>query len=178
MQYDSAAADLLRERFGDADVGASSTDDASDPFVKVKPESWTNVAEALRGDAAFAFDYLNDLCVVDFCASDKKIAKQVGDERLEVVYHLSSLSRRRQLTVKVTLPRWLDDEKTRLPQIASVASLWATAEWHECEAYDLSGVEFVGHPNLRRILCPDDWVGHPLRKDYQMPLEYQGIRGR
>ena len=59
-----------------------------------------------------------------------------------------------------------------------VTSLWGTADWHEREVYDLSGVYFTGHPNLRRILCPEDWVGHPLRKDYEMPLEYHGIRGR
>ena len=56
--------------------------------------------------------------------------------------------------------------------------VWPTADWHERETYDLMGVRFVGHPNHRRILCPEDWVGYPLRKDYEMPLEYHGIRGR
>ena len=69
-------------------------------------------------------------------------------------------------------------QKGELPELPSVSDLWSTADWHEREVYDLSGVYFTGHPNLRRILCPEDWVGHPLRKDYEMPLEYHGIRGR
>ena len=60
----------------------------------------------------------------------------------------------------------------------SVSGVWPTADWHERETYDLVGVRFTGHPNLVRILCPEDWVGHPLRKDYEMPLEYHGIRGK
>lgn len=184
MQYDAEAASVLRDRFGDAIVRVvdPSDDPAVAPFTEVRADRWADIAACLRDETSLAFDYLNDLCVVDYCANDKKIEKAVGEERLEVVYHLSSIARRRQLTIKAKLPRWLDGESSEqravLPQIASVAHLWATAEWHECEAYDLSGVEFTGHPNLRRILCPEDWVGHPLRKDYQMPLEYGGIRGR
>nr|NIL97185.1 NADH-quinone oxidoreductase subunit C [Planctomycetales bacterium]NIM08772.1 NADH-quinone oxidoreductase subunit C [Planctomycetales bacterium]NIN08236.1 NADH-quinone oxidoreductase subunit C [Planctomycetales bacterium]NIN77361.1 NADH-quinone oxidoreductase subunit C [Planctomycetales bacterium]NIO34544.1 NADH-quinone oxidoreductase subunit C [Planctomycetales bacterium] len=71
-----------------------------------------------------------------------------------------------------------DDREGELPQICSVSGVWKTADWHEREVYDLIGVRFVGHPDLRRILCPEDWKGHPLRKDYQMPLEYHGIRCR
>ena len=59
--------------------------------------------------------------------------------------------------------------------IPSVAALWPAADWHEREAYDMFGIEFTDHPDLRRILCPDDWVGYPLRKDYEFPLEYHGI---
>ena len=76
------------------------------------------------------------------------------------------------------LPRWKDDEEGQLPELPSVTSVWNTADWHEREVYDLCGVRFQDHPNLRRILCPEDWVGYPLRKDYEMPLEYHGIRGR
>ena len=64
------------------------------------------------------------------------------------------------------------------PEVASVSDIWRTAEFHEREAYDLMGVVFTGHPDLRRILLSEDWVGHPLRKDYVFPLEYHGIRGR
>src|SRR5262249_30490131 len=69
-------------------------------------------------------------------------------------------------------------EDARLPEVPTVSGVGRTADGHEREGYDLSGVYFTGHPNLRRILCPEDWVGHPLRKDYEMPLEYHGIRCR
>ena len=82
------------------------------------------------------------------------------------------------LVLKVMLPRWKNDQPGELPEVPTVSGVWRTADWHEREAYDLCGVQFTGHPNLRRILCPEDWVGHPLRKDYEMPLEYHGIRNR
>ena len=88
------------------------------------------------------------------------------------------MTHKRSLVVKVMLPRWQDDQPGRLPEVPSVAGVWSTADWHEREVFDLSGIRFVGHPDLRRILCPEDWEGHALRKDYEMPLEYHGIRGR
>jgi len=73
-----------------------------------------------------------------------------------------------ELAIKVRVPR-------DAPHVRSVADVWSTADWHEREAFDLLGVTFDQHPDPRRILCPDDWVGHPLRKDYEFPTEYQGI---
>jgi NADH-quinone oxidoreductase subunit C len=78
--------------------------------------------------------------------------------------------------IKVKLPRWKGGIAGELPTCPSVAHVWAIADWHEREAYDLLGIEFTGHPNLQRILCVEDWVGHPLRKDYEFPKEYHGIR--
>ena len=74
--------------------------------------------------------------------------------------------------------RWKGDVVGELPEVPSVAHVWAIADWHEREAFDLVGITFTGHPNLRRILCPEDWEGHPLRKDYAFPLEYHGVRGK
>jgi NADH-quinone oxidoreductase subunit C len=88
------------------------------------------------------------------------------------------MTHKHSLVLKVKLPRWKNDVPGELPEVPSVAHIWATADWHEREVYDLSGIHFSGHSNLRRILCPEDWEGHPLRKDYAMPLEYHGIRGR
>ncbi len=85
---------------------------------------------------------------------------------------------RHRFVVKLILPRWKDNKPGELPEVPSVAGLWRTADWHEREVYDLSGVWFTGHPELTRILLAEDWVGHPLRKDYEYPLEYHGIRGR
>jgi NADH-quinone oxidoreductase subunit C len=87
---------------------------------------------------------------------------------VEVVYHFFSYVHRHDLTVKIDLPR----DK---PVVPSVAALWPSANWQEREQFDLLGVEFTGHPDLRRILLPEDWVGHPLRKDWTEPAEYRGM---
>jgi NADH-quinone oxidoreductase subunit C len=97
---------------------------------------------------------------------------------MEVVYHLSSYTHKHRFVLKVTLPRWKGDKAGELPEVPSVTGLWSTADWHEREVFDLCGVHFTGHPDLTRILLSEDWVGHPLRKDYEFPLEYHGIRGR
>ena len=82
-----------------------------------------------------------------------------------------SLKHNHRFRVKVAVR----DENTEVP---TVWDLWNIANWEEREVWDMYGIRFTGHPNLRRILLPDDWVGHPLRKDYEFPLEYHGIRGR
>jgi NADH-quinone oxidoreductase subunit C len=97
---------------------------------------------------------------------------------MEVLYYLTSLTHHQRLTVKVVVPRWKDGVAGQLPEVPTVSDVWRAADWHEREVYDLSGVWFSGHPDPRRILCPEDWAGHPLRKDYEMPLEYHGIRTR
>ena len=95
---------------------------------------------------------------------------------MALIYHLCSLRHKHRLVLKVRLPRWQDGTEGRLPEVPSVAGVWSTANWHEREVFDLCGVRFTGHPDLRRILCPEDWAGHPLRKDYRVPDEYHGIR--
>jgi NADH-quinone oxidoreductase subunit C len=169
---------LLVDRFGqDKIVGANLT--ATDPWVEVAPAAILEVAKFLRDDERLRFEHLNDLCGVDYFQPDAKKAAKYGHEpHVEVVYHLSSYTLKHQLVVKVKLPRWKNDQAGELPEVSSVAGVWKIADWHEREAYDLMGIRFLGHPNLRRILCPEDWVGHPLRKDYEMPLEYHEIRGR
>ncbi len=93
----------------------------------------------------------------------------VRTEGFEVMYHLRSTQHHRILAVKVILPA------EEPPTVQSVADLWRAADWHERETYDMVGIVFEGHPNLHRILLPDDWEGHPLRKDYLYPREYHGI---
>ncbi|MCA9100762.1 MAG: NADH-quinone oxidoreductase subunit C [Pirellulales bacterium] len=172
-----AFVDQLKKAFADGVVGANL--EALDPWVEVTPEALIDVCRYLKNDAKLRFDMLNCITVVDYLETDpKKAAKAEFEPHLEVVYHLWSVPNKVSLVLKVKLPRWQNDEEGQLPELASVAGVWRTADWHEREVYDLSGVNFVGHPNLRRILCPEDWVGHPLRKDYEMPLEYHGIRGR
>lgn len=166
----------LKQRFGHSIVGENLT--AIDPWVEVASEHLIAVCTYLRDEPALRFDYLNCISGVDYVPNDRKGATSRWEPHFEVVYHLSSTVHKHRFVLKVLLPRWKHDRAGELPEVPSVAGLWRTADWHEREVYDLSGVMFTGHPNLRRILCPEDWVGHPLRKDYEMPLEYHGIRGR
>ncbi len=169
--------DQLKSKFGEKITGANL--EAIDPWIEVSPDGLIEVCEHLKTDADLHMDMLNCITVVDYLHTDPKKAKKAEWEpHLEVVYHLSSITKKHTLVVKVKLPRWKDDAEGELPEIPSVVGVWRTADWHERETYDLSGVVFTGHPDFRRILCPEDWVGHPLRKDYEMPLEYHGIRGR
>ncbi|WP_082415964.1 NADH-quinone oxidoreductase subunit C [Numidum massiliense] len=121
------------------------------PTIRVKREQWAVVAQLLHTDPFFDFDYLSDLTAYD------------EQDYLSVVAHLLSLSRKERLAVHVHTER----EAAWVP---SVTSVWAAANWNEREVYDLFGIDFRGHPNLTRIMMPDDWVGHPLRKDYE-PLD-------
>ena len=90
-------------------------------------------------------------------------------DNLAVVYHLYSYVHHHKLVVKVVVPK-------SNPVVKTVSDVWAAAEWHEREAYDLVGMTFEGHPDLRRILLPEDWEGHPLRKDYKVPEFYKGMK--
>jgi NADH-quinone oxidoreductase subunit C len=167
----------LKTQFGDRIAAADVA--AIDPWVEVAVSGLTEICRCLKEHPDHQFDMLHCITAVDYCHTDpKKAAKSEWQPHLEILYHLSSLSRKHRLVLKVKVPRWKDDQVGQLPEVPSVSGIWRTALWHEREVYDLSGVLFAGHPDLRRILCPEDWVGHPLRKDYEMPLEYHGIRGR
>ena len=138
------------------------------PHAVVKAENWHEFALFLRDDERLGFDWLRCLSGVD----------HIEDKLLTAVYELHATQQpdtpggwwtlRNEIAIKIHVDR--DD-----PHIPSVADVWPAANWHEREAYDLLGIVFDGHPDLRRILCCEDWVGHPLRKDYEFPLEYHGI---
>lgn len=167
----------LVAKFGDKITGAKL--DAMDPWVEVAPAAVVPVAEFLKSEPSLRFDLLTNLTGVDYFEPDaKKAAKFSHEPHVEVVYHLYSFTNRHSLVVKVKVPRWKDGKQGEIPEIPSVSGVWAIADWHEREAFDLVGINFTGHPNLHRILCAEDWVGHPLRKDYEFPLEYHGVRGR
>jgi len=171
-----ALVDRLSERFGQRITGARL--DTMDPWVEVSPEGLAEVCTYLRDEPDLDVNVLNCITAVDYFEPDPKKAQKVDwKPHLELVYHLSSLSNKTRLVLRVKLPRWKGDIEGQLPEVPTVSSIWRTADWHEREVYDLSGVRFLGHPDLRRILCPEDWVGHPLRKDYEKPLQYGGIRG-
>lgn len=126
------------------------------PYIVVALPAFRRAMELLRRHPQLSFDYLQLVTAVDWVS------------HFDVVYHLWSMDHAHKIAVKVTVSR-------EEPHVPSVADLWPAADWHEREQYDLLGVVFDGHPDLRRILCPEDWEGHPLRKDYIQPLEYHGI---
>ncbi len=148
----------ISQRFG-AKIIASFPDDKH-PRVHVNAENWRELAEFLLRDPALRLDWLQCLSGVDYVADDKMCC----------VYDLYSFDLRHVFAVKVFCPR-------ETPEIPSVADLWPAADWQEREAYDMFGMTFPGHADLRRILCADDWEGFPLRKDYVFPREYHGIPG-
>ncbi|MEN5434194.1 NADH-quinone oxidoreductase subunit C [Sphingobacterium faecium] len=116
----------------------------------------------LRDQEGFYFDFLNNIAAVD-----------LGDAGFFVTYHMTSIPYQHTLVLKVAVAN--DRDLQQLPEVPSLAAVWKTADWHEREAFDLMGIFFTNHPDLRRILLPDDWEGYPLRKDYQDPESYHGI---
>jgi len=143
--------DAIRERFGGA-IGEV-TVFRGETSLTVDRDSIASLCKALRDEEALAFDFLSDLCGVDL---------HPARPRFLVVYHLFSPRHGHRLRVKVPLGG--ED-----PVIDSVVPVWETADWHERECFDLFGIRFRNHPDLRRILMPEDFEGHPLRKDF--PLE-------
>ena len=168
---------ILEGRFGPAITGKKL--DAVDPWITVDPARLVEISRFLHDDARLRFDLLNCISGVDYLEPDAKKAPKAGFEpHLEIVYHLSSFTHKHRFVVKVMLPRWKDNQPGLLPELPSVNDVWKTADWHERETYDMYGVTFTGHPDLCRILLSEDWEGYPLRKDYEFPLEYHGIRCR
>jgi NADH-quinone oxidoreductase subunit C len=175
MAADQQLVDELTKKFGNGIAGARL--DVIDPWIEVGVDHLLPVALYVRDECSRRFDMLNCISGVDYFHVDPKLAaKAAWAPHLELVYHLSSTVTKQRLTLKVILPRWRDDVPGQLPEVPSLTAIWSTADWHEREVFDLTGVQFVGHPHLRRILCPEDWEGHPLRKDYTFPTFYHGIR--
>ncbi len=143
----------LRERFPQAVLDA--TAHRSEVTVVVDRAAVERVCRFLRDDPDLAFDYLSDLTAVD------RLGLREPGPRFAVVYHLYSMARRNRLRLKVGA--------AEAEPVPTVTGVWEGANWFEREVFDLFGVPFAGHPDLRRILMPDDWVGHPLRKDF--PVE-------
>ncbi|MBY0133073.1 NADH-quinone oxidoreductase subunit C [Bacillus cereus] len=142
--------EAIREKLGEGALVDSYINKLSKdvPTLVVDPEKYYEVMESLRFHEGLAFDYMSELHATDFVT------------HMEVYVHLFSYGKKQSVAVKVKLDR-------EAPQVESVTALWKGADWPEREAYDLLGIVFKGHPNLTRILMPDDWVGYPLRKDYE-----------
>ena len=143
----------LQRRFGDAVV--ETHDRRGDPTAVVARDALLAVLAHCRDDVALAFDVLMDLTAVDYL----KFPGREDGPRFEVVYHLYSLAHNHRLRLKVRMDE--DD-----PNVPSAVALWPIANWLEREVWDMFGVRFEGHPDLRRLLLYEEFVGHPLRKDY------------
>ncbi|MCC7541596.1 MAG: NADH-quinone oxidoreductase subunit C [Deltaproteobacteria bacterium] len=146
----------LVEKHGDAVSDFRAGD--LDPCCFVQPWSWPEVARTLRDDPQLRFDFLDCVTGVDW--PDKG--------QIHVVFHLFSYVHKHAFVVKAALDR-------ADPVLPSVVPVWSVANWQERECYDLLGVIFEGHPDLRRVLLPPDWEGYPLRKDYEESDDYHGI---
>lgn len=147
------AVQILQSEVAEDAVEESSINENNNhlPTLTVKNEHWLKCAETLLRHPEFGCNYLRNVTGADH------------ETHMEVVYHMINLTTKHEYCVKVKTDR---DQ----PSVDSVTGLWQTANWNEREIYDLLGIAFPGHPDLRRIMMPDDWVGHPLRKDY-VPLD-------
>ena len=155
---------LLIEKFGESViVGEEIT--GLQPALLIAPDRIADVCLELRDNPKTYFDFLSCLSGVDY---------GIEAGRFGVVYNLASIPYQTQLTLKVSKEngRDLDD----LPSFPTITSVYHAADWHEREAFDMIGIFFEGHPDLRRILLPDDWDGYPLRKDYKTAEYYKGIK--
>ena len=141
-------ASLVKNNFPEAITGSEIF--RNELTLIVKKEYITEVAGFLKGNKELDFDFLSDLCGVDRIETDGVF---------EVVYHLYSIYKNHRVRLKSPIA-------SNDPCISTVTGIWNTANWHEREAYDMYGIRFDGHPDLRKILTPDDFEGHPLRKDY------------
>lgn len=157
-------AEKIKEKFPDEIIDITNFRDQI--AVIVKRGKVFEILKYLHDDPLLSFDHLQDLTAVDWL--NKK------EPRFEVVYNLFSIRYGNRIRIKAQVPG--DD-----PKITSVVPIWAGANWHERECYDMFGIVFTGHPDLRRILLPEDWEGHPLRKDYplkgpELDKDWEGFR--
>lgn len=146
-------------------VGKSVHWDEANHRITLEAADLVAVCDLLWRSPEAYFDSLSCLTAIDH-----------GPEKgtMELIYTLYSIPNHLTFHIQIILPRILEDGS--LPEVPTVSHIWKTADWHEREAYDLVGVKFKGHPDLRRILLPEDWKGHPLRKDYEEPDTYHGIQ--
>ena len=155
---------LLIEQFGEEIIVGEETTGLQ-PALLIAPDRIADVCLELRNNPATYFDFLACITGMDYGTTAN---------RFGVVYHLSSIPYQMQLTLKISREHTRNTDD--LPVFPTVSNVYKTAEWHEREAFDLLGIYFEGHPDLRRILLPDDWEGYPLRKDYQAAEYYKGIK--
>ena len=145
-----ALVDKIKIKFPEGVLGAFTF--REEITLQVRPEDILSLCRFLHDEPDLAFTFLVDLCGVDHLPREP---------RFDVVYHLRSLQTKDLIRLKISLPG-------SSPQVSSVVSVWKGADWMEREAFDMFGITFNGHPDLRRILLTPEWEGYPLRKDYPL----------
>jgi len=165
--------EILKNKFPDTDIQID-LETPTEPIISIPPKSVYDISLFLRDGEGLQFDSLMCLSGVDD-ANGEKIKQEDDSETikggtLSVYYHLHSVSLKHKITIRAATDR-------ENPEVESVEPVWKTADWHEREAYDMFGIIFLNHPNLKRILMPYDWdAGYPLRKDYKNPEFYKGMK--
>jgi NADH-quinone oxidoreductase subunit C len=165
--------DILIAKFGDSIIELKK-DQPVDPFITVNPLEVDKICLFLRDEEGLKFDSLVLLSGIDDAngenKNDESGATNIIGGTVSVFYHIESTKIRHKLCLKASTSR-------ENPEVASVYNVWRHADWEEREAYDMIGIKFLNHPDLRRILMPYDWDdGYPLRKDYKNPEFYQGMK--
>ncbi len=176
--------ELLAEHLGEAALGFN--EDGVEAYAVIEPAKIAEAALFLRDEDSLQFNQLMCLSGIDWDGYDEngkgksvailgyldtgepETSDRVGEGDFGVAYHLFSHALFHKFTLMVRVPR-------SVASVPTVSHVWSTANWHEREAWDLVGIRFEGHPNLRRMLLEEDWVGHPLRKDWTEKAEYHGI---
>lgn len=150
---------ILKNKFQDS-VLELKTDQPTEPVIIIQAMEIDKVCSFLSSDENLMFNSLMNLSGVD----------EIKENKLSVYYHLESTNLKHRIILKVSTTR-------ENPEVPSVVEIWQGANWHEREAYDMFGIIFINHPDLRRILMPYDWeAGYPLRKDYENPEFYHGMK--
>ena len=176
--------ELLAEKIGAGALGL--VEDGAEPVADIAPASIAEACIFLRDDARCGFDMLMCLSGIDWDGFDEtgkgksgnilgytdlgepETSDKVATGDFGVVYSLFSHELKHKFTLRVRVPR-------DVASVPTVSGVWETANWHEREAWDLLGIRFACHPDLRRMLLEESWVGHPLRKDYQMPTMWENV---
>jgi len=153
---------ILILQFGPENIDSIET--GLQPSIVVPAGKLAEVGQFLHENEQLYFDFLACITAID---------NGPGLATMELIYNFTSIPYGHNLVLKIIFPRNINDQT--LPSVSTLSNIWKTADWHEREAFDLVGIHFNGHPDLRRILLPEDWEGHPLRKDYHQQEQYHGI---
>ena len=152
INFNQTLCKKISEKFSDSIDG-----DQNNDWIQLKSENWLKIAKWLKSDEELSFDSLQCNTGMD-----------LGEGVLESRYNLHSMKHLHKVEIRIKV-------SAEKPDIPSVEQIWRVADWFERETYDMFGINFIGHRDLRRILLPDDWEGWPLRKDYQEQETYHGI---